>query len=216
MAELASAAGVRVSSGSPLLEANEDGRGVAGELLEAAGIGAGESFVLAAVGGRPGSAKAVPFETWRALLETFRARNSVPVLLTCGPGEEERLDAFVEPGLPGGMTTTGGATGLQALLGLLERASAFVAADSGPRHIAAALGRPSVVLHGPTDPRHSGVTGAQIRTSRIEAPCGPCHLEKCPLSGPEHLACFGLGHAASAAGMLCELLAPEAEDSTKP
>ena len=215
VAELASAAGIQVPGGGPQLGANEDGRRAAGRILEEAGIGAGDDFVLAAVGGRPGSAKAAPSETWRALLETFRAESSVPVLLTSGPGEEECLQALMDFGLPEGVTSTsGGATELEALIGLLERANAFVAVDSGPRHLAAAMGRPSVVLHGPTDPRHSGMTGAPIRSSRLEVPCGPCHLEKCPLSGSEHLACFGLDHVASAVAMLYELLAPEAEDIT--
>jgi heptosyltransferase-2 len=215
VAELASAAGIRVPSRGPRLVADDAGRRAAVEFLEAAGIGAREPYVLATVGGRSGSAKAPPLETWRALLVALRERSGVPVLLTCGPGEEWRMQALVQLGLPEDVSRTPGAIGLGALLGLLERASTFVAADSGPRHLAAALGRPSVILHGPTDPRHSSVSGGAIRTSSIEVPCGPCHLERCPLSGSEHLACFGAGHATSAAAMLCELLAEEREDTTQ-
>ncbi len=211
--ELASAAGVELEGEGPRLSAGEEGRGAAKELLSAAGVSPGERFVLAAVGGRPGSAKAAPVETWGATLEALRAKDDVPVLLTCGPGEEGRMEAVVERGVPEGVSCTrGGATGLGALLGLLEEAAAFVTADSGPRHLAAATGCPSVVLHGPTDPRHSGVTGARISVSRLWSPCGPCHRERCPLTGSEHLACFGVGHAESVAAMLCGLLAPEAEE----
>ena len=123
------------------------------------------------------------------------------------------MGSVMARGVPEGVScTVGGATELKSLLGLLEEAAAFVAADSGPRHLAAAAGCPSVVLHGPTDPRHSGLTGARISVSRLYVPCGPCHRERCPLKGSEHLACFGVGHAESAAAMLCELLAPEAEE----
>ncbi len=216
VAELASAAGFEVPGGGPRLSVSGDGRREAEGLLDGAGLGAQDVFLLAAVGGRAGSAKAAPKETWAAVFESFRARSGAPVLLTCGPGEEQRLQELVELGLPVGVSPVeGGATGLQALLGLMERASAFVSTDSGPRHLAAALGRPSVVLHGPTDPRHSGVAHARIRSSRLQVPCGPCHLERCPLKGSEHLACFGLDHAVSAAAMLCELLSHEAERTIK-
>ena len=211
--ELASAAGIELEGESPRLFAGEMGRGAARELLREAGIDRGERFVLASIGGRSGSAKAAPVETWSATLEAFRAESAVPVLLTCGPGEEERMESVVARGVPEGVScAVGGSTGLKPLLGLLEEAAAFVTADSGPRHLAAAAGCPSVVLHGPTDPRHSGLTGAPIRVSRLYVPCGPCHLERCPLTGSERLACFGVAHAESAAAMLCELLAPEAEE----
>jgi len=211
--ELANAAGIETSGGSPRLGTKEGDRLEAQALLEEAGISTGERFVLAAVGGRPGSAKAVPLETWGAVLQSLRAKSDVPVLLTCGPGEEVRMEALVRRGLPQGVSVTrGGPTGLQALLGLMELAGAFVTADSGPRHLAAAIGCPSVVLHGPTDPRHSGVTGARIRSSRLQLSCAPCHLERCPFKGSKQLACFGLSHAEPVAVMLCELLAPEAEE----
>ena len=211
--ELASAAGIDIRGESPRLAATEEGLHAADALLDEAGLNTGERFVLAAVGGRRRSAKAAPPETWAATFEALRERTSAPILLTCGPGEEERMEEVASHGLPEGVTCTeGGATDLSVLLGLLERAAAFVTADSGPRHLAAATGCPSVVLHGPTDPRHSSVTGAPISISRLWVPCGPCHQERCPLRGSEHLACFGVGHAESAAAMLCGLLAPEAEE----
>ena len=197
----------------PRLGPEDGGRHEAQVLLAEAGISTSDRFVLAAVGGRPGSAKAAPPETWEAVFQSFRAKSDAPVLLTCGPGEEVRMEALVKGGLPKGVSVTrGGPTGLQALLGLMELAAAFVTADSGPRHLAAAIGCPSVVLHGSTDPRHSGVTGARIRSSRLHASCAPCHLERCPLKGTLRLACFGLSHAEPVAAMLCELLETEAEE----
>ena len=209
--ELASAAGIHLEGVAPRLSATDEGRDKAAGLLEAAGIGPGERFLLASVGGRAGSAKAAPTETWRATLEALMRALDLPVLLTCGPGEEARMKELVERGVPDGVrATAGGATELGELLGLLEGAAAFLTADSGPRHLAAATGCPSVVLHGPTDPRHSALTAAPTKVSRLEVPCGPCHLERCPLRGEERLACFGVDHADAAAAMLCELLASEA------
>lgn len=204
--ELASAAGMEIASDAPRLSVSAAGREEAVRLLESAGVEEGAAFVLAAVGGRPGSAKVVPASTMRACLAAFRQESSLPVLLTCGPGEERFLSLLQEEGLPGGVSHIG-VTDLEALSGLLERAAAFLSADSGPRHLAAALGRPAVVLHGPTDPRHSGLGGAPVKVSRLQVACGPCHKERCPQSGEDHMACFGESHSASVAAMLCELLA---------
>ena len=205
--ELASVAGIELEGGAPRLSAGERGRRAAASLLEAAGIGAGDRFVLASVGGRPGSAKAAPLETWREVFDRLRASLEQPVLLTCAPGEDELMQSLAKRGLPRGVSlSSGGAIELDALLGLLESAAAFLTTDSGPRHLAAAVGCPSVVLHGPTDPRHSSLTAAPIRVSRLQVPCGPCHLERCPLQGEDRLACFGAGHAEAAVAMLCELL----------
>ena len=203
--ELASAAGLGIASGAPRLSVTAAGREEAVRLLESAGVEEGTAFVLAALGGRAGSAKVIPAATMSALLAAFRRESSLPVLMTCGPGEERHLALLQEQGLPEGVSHLG-VSDLETLAGLLERASAFLSSDSGPRHIAAALGRPAVVLHGPTDPRHSGLRGAPVKISRLQVPCGPCHKERCPLSGEDHMACFGDSHSAPAAAMLCELL----------
>jgi heptosyltransferase-1 len=55
-------------------------------------------------------------------------------------------------------------TTIEELMGLLAHARCVVAADSGPLHLAAALGAPVVGLYGPTDPARNGpfVPGAVI------------------------------------------------------
>ena len=205
MSELASAAGLEAAAGAPCLSVTAAGQEGASRLLGSVGVGEGAAFVLAALGGRPGSAKVIPAQTMSGLLAAFRRESSMPVLLTCGPGEERHLALLQERGLPSGVSSLG-VSDLETLAGLLERSSAFLCSDSGPRHLAGALGRQAVVLHGPTDPRHSGLRGAPVKISRLQVPCGPCHKERCPLSGEDHMACFGDSHSASAAAMLCELL----------
>jgi ADP-heptose:LPS heptosyltransferase len=55
-------------------------------------------------------------------------------------------------------------TDLDALLALLRRASVLVAADTGPLHLAAALGTPCVGLYGPTSAVRNGPYGPGHRT----------------------------------------------------
>jgi heptosyltransferase-2 len=71
--------------------------------------------------------------------------------------------------------------GLRALKALIERAALVLSNDTGPRHIAVALGKPVVVLMGPTDPRHTACNLERQRVLREEVPCSPCQKKICPI-----------------------------------
>ena len=62
-----------------------------------------------------------------------------------------------------------------------RRASLFVTGDTGPMHIAAAVGTPIVALFGPADPLKTGpyTTDAVVLTKQL--PCAPCFAKQCPL-----------------------------------
>ncbi|MDQ3699820.1 MAG: glycosyltransferase family 9 protein [Chloroflexota bacterium] len=79
-----------------------------------------------------------------------------------------------------------GRTTLPQLLALLDQASVVVSGDSGPLHLAIALGRPAVAIYGPTDVRQSGPYRAtNVTVLRHELPCSPCYsldrVADCPL-----------------------------------
>jgi ADP-heptose:LPS heptosyltransferase len=78
----------------------------------------------------------------------------------------------------------------------LERLSLLISVDTGPAHIAAALGVPVVVLFGPTSPVRWGPIGEQHRAVSLGLECSPCSNigdEKCPLSGSPHSCMQDLG-----------------------
>ena len=83
-----------------------------------------------------------------------------------------------EPRLPFGLSKA-----------LLRRADVVVSTDSGPRHIAAAFGTPTVVLLGPIDPRLSRSDQPRTVEMRLDLPCSPCGRRVCPL---EHHDCMRL------------------------
>ena len=56
----------------------------------------------------------------------------------------------------------------------------MVANDSGPAHLAAAVGTPVVVFFGPTDPGRTAPSGAAVRVLDRYVFCSPCFLETCP------------------------------------
>ncbi|MGA2498414.1 MAG: lipopolysaccharide heptosyltransferase I [Tepidisphaeraceae bacterium] len=72
-----------------------------------------------------------------------------------------------------------GKTRLRQLVALLERASLVIANDSGPMHIAAALGRPLVCVFGPTNPVRTGPFGRNDSVVRVTIPCAPCYSRTC-------------------------------------
>ena len=65
--------------------------------------------------------------------------------------------------------------------------------DSGPAHLAAALGIPSVTLYGATRPEHNGTVGpGQVHLAAV-FPCSPCRSRVCTYRGPSAVtpACYG-------------------------
>jgi heptosyltransferase-1 len=57
-------------------------------------------------------------------------------------------------------------SGIQGLIYATRRAQAIVGVDSGPVHLAAALGKPGVAIYGPTDPASHGPYGGSLRVLR--------------------------------------------------
>ena len=75
----------------------------------------------------------------------------------------------------------GGKTTLRDLAYLYKLSSLVITTDSGPMHIAAAVGTPVVALFGPTDPSRTGPYGEGHTVIRKELACSPCFLKKCEI-----------------------------------
>lgn len=72
-----------------------------------------------------------------------------------------------------------GETSLRELACLYRQAELVITTDSGPMHIAAAMGTPVVALFGPTDARRTGPYGNRHRVVSVDIPCRPCFKRKC-------------------------------------
>jgi heptosyltransferase-1 len=105
-----------------------------------------------------GAGKRWPAESFAELSRLVHDTLHLPVLVTWGPGEEELARGVCE--LAGPAARLAPRTGsLLELVELLRQASAFVSADTGPMHLAAAAGAPCVALFGPKDPAVYGPYG---------------------------------------------------------
>jgi 3-deoxy-D-manno-octulosonic-acid transferase/heptosyltransferase-1 len=78
-----------------------------------------------------------------------------------------------------------GRTSLKELAYLFTRSNVLVTTDTGPMHIAAAMGCPVVALFGPTAPWRTGPYGKGHRVIRAEMDCSPCFKKKC-----DHMTCM--------------------------
>jgi ADP-heptose:LPS heptosyltransferase len=87
-----------------------------------------------------------PVDRFAMLVKPLRDRFGLATVAAGSPDEVELASQIT------GATNVAGKTTLRQLAALLERASLVVANDSGPMHIAAALGRPLVTPFGPTNP----------------------------------------------------------------
>ena len=113
---------------------------------------------------------------------TLISKLSVPCIVT-GSRADEQIVKEVMRFSNGKGTNFCGKTDLKELTALIAGAKAVVSNDSGPMHIAAALGVPVIALFGPTDPYKTGPYGWQekknLRVIRALISCSPCFKKKC-------------------------------------
>jgi heptosyltransferase-1 len=157
--ELASAiAGDELAPVPPWLPVDPAAETWADEILPPA---SGQSAVLINPGAGWG-AKRWPIERYVVVAQGFIA-NGFRVLVNTGPGEEPLARELSRQ-------TNGAATPLSCtlaqLIALTRRIALAIAGDTGPLHLACALGRPVVGIYGPTDPSRNGPFGTRFTVLR--------------------------------------------------
>jgi lipopolysaccharide heptosyltransferase I len=146
-----------------------DRTAVAGMIGESA---AGLPYAVLAPGAN-WATKRWPVENFASLVNPMRQEFGLNCVVAGGPGDRERAAK-----IPGAIDLTGRTT-LRQLVALLAGAAVVVGNDSGPSHIAAALGRPLVTLYGPTSPVATGPWGKMDGVVTFGVPCQPCYSRRC-------------------------------------
>jgi lipopolysaccharide heptosyltransferase II len=119
-----------------------------------------------------------PVEHFAALVRPLRDRFGLDAVVAGGLGDTALGKQIVAQAGTGVVDLTG-RTNLRQLVALLEQAELVIANDSGPMHIAAALGRPLVAPYGPTSPAATGPWGRYDSVIRLDLPCSPCYSRTC-------------------------------------
>lgn len=144
-------------------------RAAAGELL--ATVGGPRLAVL--LPGTNWPTKRWPAVHFAALVGPLRERYGLACVVAGGPGDRPLGEQ-----IPGALNLAGQTT-LKQLVAVLERADLVIANDTGPMHVAAALGRPLVTLFGPTNPVRTGPYLRDDAVLRLRMPCSPCYARAC-------------------------------------
>jgi heptosyltransferase-1 len=136
---------------------------------------AGRYMVLNAGAAWPN--KRWPPQRFGALARELREREGLMSLVAWGPGEEMLADEVVRSA--GGAAIRSPRTSIGDLVALLRGAAVMVSGDTGPTHIAAAVGTPLVGIYGPTRPSRNGPWAVRdITVSRADT-CECHHLRRC-------------------------------------
>jgi ADP-heptose:LPS heptosyltransferase len=130
------------------------------------------------------------------------------VVVTGGPGERE-LTASVAGAPRPEVRDLGGATTFAQLAAVLARADAVVVANTGPAHVAAAVGTPVVSLFAPTVPAARWRPwGVEHELLGLDVPCAGCRARECPVPGHP---CLGGVSAGAVLAAVERLSAPARE-----
>jgi len=133
----------------------------------------------------PGTSAFAVFKRWPGdrfaeLARALRDRGH-SVLVGFGPGERPLATPLLAKA-PGTRAVDGAALGLLGLAGVMRECAVVVAADTGPLHLAAAVGVPTVALFGPKDPARYGPRAhGSVRHEIVfhHVPCRPCRRRTC-------------------------------------
>ncbi len=124
-----------------------------------------------------------PAERFGELVRPLGERFGLSCVLAGSPDERELCERALSAAAPAAgiapPINLAGATTLARLAALIESADLVIANDSGPMHMAVALGRPLVTLFGPTNPNRTGPHRRPETVVRLDVPCGPCYRRTC-------------------------------------
>lgn len=150
--------------------------------------------------GATAASRRYPEELMAAAARELAERTGLPIRLT-GSKEEAPLATRIAAQVPGACSLAG-TLSLGELAALVQFASVLVTNNTGPAHLAAALGTPVVDLYALTNPQH---TPWQVRSRVLyhDVPCRFCYKSVCP---HEHQQCLALVPPSRVAAAAIELL----------
>ncbi|MFN8533743.1 MAG: glycosyltransferase family 9 protein [Dehalococcoidia bacterium] len=142
----------------------------------------GRPLVVINAGAAAGDAKRWTPEGWVGLINRVHGVGGAVALV--GAAVDQSLATHIATECAVSPMNLAGETTVGALIGLLSLATAVASGDSGPLHLAEALGRPVIAIHGPSDPRISGPRRADSLVIRLNLPCSPCYDASYPAECP--------------------------------
>ena len=158
---------------------SDDRKQAARELLPALDAGPDKPLVLLCPGSVNSRAKRWPAERYAVLADQLAASGAT-VALIGSPAEVEVSEQVLSLAKRPPVLLTG-KTSVAEVTALISIADVLVTNDTGPAHIGAALGTPTLVIFGPTNPLTTRPFGPAGEIVRHPPDCAPCMLRDCPI-----------------------------------
>jgi ADP-heptose:LPS heptosyltransferase len=150
--------------------------------------------VIPGVGAKRGN-RAWMLEYYRSLMQALLQASRVQILVFGGPDEQELANNLIQslPEAAGRLQNHCGAHDILGTARLMARCDVMIGGDTGPMHLASAVGVPGVGIYGPTSIKRTGNLSQAASANLVPSEslkCWPCERPICPFSGSEHLACM--------------------------
>jgi lipopolysaccharide heptosyltransferase II len=206
----------------PLVTAEE--RAAARQTLAEAGLAGGPLVGLHPSGGR--AVKQWPVDRWLEVARRLQAEAGAHIVLT-GSGADRELTRRIAADLSGPVADFAGRLDLLRTLAVIASLDLYLSPDTGPMHMAAAVGTPSVSVFGPSDPVRyfsggAGTPGTRHVVVRADLWCAPCNLIRRPpeeclgAEGPECLRAVSVERVHAAALRVLRETSREREAPARP
>ena len=144
----------------------------------------GVSFQRKLVGVNPGafygSAKRWPSDRYALLLDRLIQSRPVEVVVFGAPNELA-IAQSIQSEMRSRPVILTGKTQLEELIAMISLCDLFITNDSGPMHLATAVGVPTLAIFGPTDEFATGPLSPRAVVLKKRVECSPCLLRECPI-----------------------------------
>jgi len=161
------------------IQISENRKAEARSFLRTHNIREEDSVVAICPGSINSRAKRWPVEAYAALAD--RLIESQRQVLLIGSHEEAEVSKDVMSRMRHRPIVLTGKTTLDQITAVLATVDLVVTNDTGPAHIGAALGRPTIVIFGPTNPLTTRPFSPEAEILRHPPECAPCMLRDCPI-----------------------------------
>jgi heptosyltransferase-1 len=147
------------------------------EIIKQRGID-GEKSLIAINPVAKWETKLWPKEKFARLADTIIDEYNAKIIFT-GGSEDRPIIQDIMSVMKGRALNLAGHTTLMMLAALYEKTTLVVSTDTGPMHLAVAIGTPVVAIFGPTAPWRTGPYGSGHKVVRIDSECSPCFKRRC-------------------------------------
>jgi len=161
------------------LELTANRKAEAQHLLNEYGINDDKSIVVISPGSTNSRAKRWPANSYAAVADEMINRGKQVVLI--GSKDEQDVSSEVTKKMRNAPVVLTGRTTIDQATAVLSLADLVLTNDTGPAHIAAALGKPTLVIFGPTNPLTTRPYSSEAQILRHAPDCAPCMLRDCPI-----------------------------------